>query len=199
MARWLVCLLTVSIGVLAKGQSLTAPSNSIGSLPQPVSQQSLPARNLVQPQPGEQVVDPTQVKEVANRVGLLENERTWLIGLAAGLGIGIALVVWLRKDIVRTLVSEAFIDGTVPISGIAPKRWYPNKAQWIVTWIATTIVSPLFVLLPWSGNVSLRIVIAVIANAALFIVYFGDSGEAERSFRREAERHSGMIPNTIGA
>ena len=27
----------------------------------------------------------------------------------------------------------------------------------------------------------------------------GDSGEAERSFRREAERHSGMIPNTIGA
>ena len=29
--------------------------------------------------------------------------------------------------------------------------------------------------------------------------YGGDSGEAERSFRREAERHSGMIPNTIGA
>ncbi len=28
---------------------------------------------------------------------------------------------------------------------------------------------------------------------------FGDSGEAERFFRREAERHSGMIPNTIGA
>jgi hypothetical protein len=27
----------------------------------------------------------------------------------------------------------------------------------------------------------------------------GDSGEAERFFRREAERHSGMIPNTIGA
>ena len=27
----------------------------------------------------------------------------------------------------------------------------------------------------------------------------GDSGEAERLFRREAERHSGMIPNTIGA
>ncbi len=27
----------------------------------------------------------------------------------------------------------------------------------------------------------------------------GDSGEAERWFRREAERHSGMIPNTIGA
>jgi hypothetical protein len=24
-----------------------------------------------------------------------------------------------------------------------------------------------------------------------------DSGEAERLFRREAERHSGMIPNTI--
>jgi len=27
----------------------------------------------------------------------------------------------------------------------------------------------------------------------------GDSGEAERVFRREAERHSEMIPNTIGA
>jgi hypothetical protein len=27
----------------------------------------------------------------------------------------------------------------------------------------------------------------------------GYSGEAERSFRREAELHSGMIPNTIGA
>ena len=27
----------------------------------------------------------------------------------------------------------------------------------------------------------------------------GDSGEAERLFRREAERHSGMIPNTVGA
>jgi hypothetical protein len=27
----------------------------------------------------------------------------------------------------------------------------------------------------------------------------GDSDEAERSFRREAERHSGMNPNTIGA
>jgi hypothetical protein len=25
----------------------------------------------------------------------------------------------------------------------------------------------------------------------------GDSGEAERLFRAEAERHSGMIPNTI--
>jgi hypothetical protein len=27
----------------------------------------------------------------------------------------------------------------------------------------------------------------------------GDSGEAERIFRKESERHSGMIPNTIGA
>jgi hypothetical protein len=27
----------------------------------------------------------------------------------------------------------------------------------------------------------------------------GDSGEAERWFRKEAERYSGMIPNTIGA
>jgi hypothetical protein len=27
----------------------------------------------------------------------------------------------------------------------------------------------------------------------------GDSGEAERLFRKEAEWHSGMIPNTVGA
>jgi hypothetical protein len=27
----------------------------------------------------------------------------------------------------------------------------------------------------------------------------GDSGEAERIFRMESERHSGMNPNTIGA
>jgi hypothetical protein len=27
----------------------------------------------------------------------------------------------------------------------------------------------------------------------------GDSGEAERRIRDESERHSGMIPNTIGA
>jgi hypothetical protein len=27
----------------------------------------------------------------------------------------------------------------------------------------------------------------------------GDSGEAERSFRRDSERHSGMNPNTIEA
>jgi hypothetical protein len=30
-------------------------------------------------------------------------------------------------------------------------------------------------------------------------VLAGDSGEAERYFRRETERHSGMNPNTIGA
>ena len=31
------------------------------------------------------------------------------------------------------------------------------------------------------------------------VIVAGDSGEAERSFRGEAERRSGMIPNTIGA
>ena len=29
--------------------------------------------------------------------------------------------------------------------------------------------------------------------------YYGDSGEAERCFRQEAERYSGINPNTIGA
>jgi hypothetical protein len=30
-------------------------------------------------------------------------------------------------------------------------------------------------------------------------IQVGDSGEAERIFRGESERHSGMNPNTIGA
>ena len=34
---------------------------------------------------------------------------------------------------------------------------------------------------------------------AVYDILDGDSGEAERLFRKEAERHSGMIPNTIGA
>ena len=33
----------------------------------------------------------------------------------------------------------------------------------------------------------------------VFVVTVGFSGEAERSFRKEAERHSGMIPNTTEA
>ena len=37
------------------------------------------------------------------------------------------------------------------------------------------------------------------AQAGTYILFYGDSGEAEHSFRREGERHSGMIPNTIGA
>ena len=47
------------------------------------------------------------------RIDLLENERTWVIGLSSGLGIGIAIIVWLRRDIVRTLVQEAFPKDTL--------------------------------------------------------------------------------------
>ena len=36
-------------------------------------------------------------------------------------------------------------------------------------------------------------------SARFLALIFGDSGEAERLFRRGAERHSGMNPNTIGA
>ena len=43
----------------------------------------------------------------------------------------------------------------------------------------------------WSGALNFGV--------GLFPLLPGDSGEAERSFRKEAERHSGMIPNTIGA
>ena len=38
-----------------------------------------------------------------------------------------------------------------------------------------------------------------IVSKIAFVCSDGDSGEAERFFRREAERHSGMNPNTIGA
>ena len=43
-----------------------------------------------------------------------------------------------------------------------------------------------------------------VSQATTTIVAFsdghaGDSGEAERLFRGEGERHSGTIPNTIGA
>jgi FPC/CPF motif-containing protein YcgG len=42
--------------------------------------------------------------------------------------------------------------------------------------------------------------ILVVSLAIIAVLgWLGDSGEAERYFRREAERHSGMIPNTIGA
>jgi len=39
----------------------------------------------------------------------------------------------------------------------------------------------------------------VSSGAACINAPIGDSGEAERLFRTEVERHSGMIPNTIGA
>jgi len=35
--------------------------------------------------------------------------------------------------------------------------------------------------------------------AAVTLANTGDSGEAERSFRRQSEQHSGMIPNAFGA
>ena len=47
-----------------------------------------------------------------------------------------------------------------------------------------------------------RYLAAWVLNLGAFglgLAFAGDSGEAEPSFRREAERCSGMIPNTIGA
>ena len=160
--------------LLAQAPELTAPSKSVGSVPSQSTQQSAqPVANLTKA--GEQVVpNPFQIKEVESRVGLLENERTWVIGLTAGLGIGIALIVWLRKDIVRTLVREAFPSMTESAFGSpAPeRRWYPNRAQWVVTWIATTMISLLLVFLPWSFGLSLRLAVVTTANAVLFLVFF---------------------------
>ena len=153
-------------------RNLSTPTNSVGPVPSrpPQNQPSHPETTLTEPMAP--VVDPSQVKDVVTRVGLLESERTWLIGLGAGLGIGIGLVVWLRKDIVRTLVQEAFPD-QVPQGTIA-NRWYPNRAQWVVIWLATTLLSPIFVWLPFKAEISLRLLVALFANAVLFVIWFSE-------------------------
>jgi hypothetical protein len=48
--------------------------------------------------------------------------------------------------------------------------------------------------IPWAAPVT-----KATRPSCVLVEVFGDSGEAERLFRREAERCSGMIPNTIGA
>lgn len=41
--------------------------------------------------------------------------------------------------------------------------------------------------------------VSLLCRAGVLGAIAGDSGEVERAFRREAERHSGMIPNTVRA
>lgn len=108
---------------------------------------------------------------IETRIDLLENERTWVIGLTAGLGIGIAVVVWLRRDIVRTLVQEAFPSETLWDQNRL-KTWRPNGHQWWVIWIATVIATPLFIFLPRDASLTLRILIAIVANATLLLFRF---------------------------
>jgi hypothetical protein len=92
--------------------------SGVGAIPSP---QSLPPVGL-QPSPAI-VADPsrynaerltvfnelhdTWIKDLQNRVGSLETGRTWIIGLSSGVTIGLALVVWLRKLIIRQLMDEA--------------------------------------------------------------------------------------------
>lgn len=97
-----------------------------------------------------------QIKDLISRVGILESTRTWIIGLTAGLGIGIALVVWLRKDIIRSLVTEAFPSDKPIDNETLPERWHPSTSQWVVLWIATVILSALCWFVPWSLSLSLR-------------------------------------------
>jgi hypothetical protein len=171
-------LLFVALQVGAYAQALSTPANSVGQVPIPArasSRPSQPTSTLTEPM----VVDPSQVKEVATRVGLLESERTWVIGLGAGLGIGIGLVVWLRKDIIRTLVQEAFPD-KLP-EGTDAARWYPNRAQWRVIWVATTVLSVVFIWLPFRFDLSLRLLIALFANAVLFVIWFSERRRSSSS------------------
>src|SRR5580698_5822890 len=154
----------IAVAQTASSPPLIPSARSVGTIPEtPPS----PAASLISTDKGP-VPNPDGIKDVQNRVGLLENEREWVIGLSAGLGIGIALVVWLRKDIVRTLVTEAFPNSPPAVSG-QPSKWYPNKYQWIVTWAASTIVSILFLcFFPKHFDVSLRVSVVVLVNAALF-------------------------------
>ena len=93
----------LAVAQTSSAPPLIPPARSVGTIPEtPPS----PLNSLISADKGP-VPNPDGIKDVQNRVGLLENEREWVIGLSAGLGIGIALVIWLRKDIVRTLVTEA--------------------------------------------------------------------------------------------
>jgi hypothetical protein len=157
------------------GHNKTGVSKESGSPLNPLTQ---PSAAPVVPDPGR--YDPAkieavnelhdyQIRDLIVKVSNLENTRMWIIGLTAGLGIGIALIIWLRKDIIRSLVAEAFFSGGSIDAGTPPRIWRPGRAQWIVLWSATVILSALCVFVPRSLSLSLRLGIIVVANAILLL------------------------------
>jgi len=105
-----------------------ALKRSTSNLQQNIDQLTAPSSAPVVPNPSR--YDPAkieavnelhdyQIKDLLSRVTALETSKTWIIGLSTGLGIGIAVIVWLRKLIVKMLVEEAIPPA--PIASAPPQ------------------------------------------------------------------------------
>ena len=88
----------------------TKVSDSLDQLTQPSSVPVVPNPSKYDPAKLEAVneLHDYQIKDLLSRVSALESVKTWIIGLSAGLGLVLGVIVWLRHDIVHKLVSEAF-------------------------------------------------------------------------------------------
>lgn len=116
---------------------------------------------------------PEDAGDIESRIGLLETERTWIVGLSAGVGIGIGLIIWLRRDIIRTLVQEAFPERLL-WDQYKLNTWRPNRNQWKVLWGTSAVVSVLFVFLPFEVGFSIRLLLALLANGILLLFWLRD-------------------------
>ncbi len=78
-----------------------------------------------------------------------------------------------------------------------PTRKSSRSFTRTLEWVCSRPFPPLAC--TWPSAASSRPCFDVVRALSTYFDWDGDSGEAEHSFRMEAERHSGMIPNTIGA
>jgi hypothetical protein len=157
----------------AAKQSTSSLEKTLDQLTEPSPGQVVPNPNRYDPAKIEAVneLHDYQIKDLMARVGNLESTRTWIIGLTAGLGIGIALIIWLRKDIVRSLVIEAFPSDRPRDVGPEPARWHPSTSQWFVLWTATLTLSALCLFVPGSLSLSLRLGLVLVGNAILLLLF----------------------------
>lgn len=176
--HWIRYCLILCVGICSAQTS--TPQSLVKQSGPPTSSQ---VNQLIQPSPTPVVPEPNrydpakieavnelhdyQIKDLLVKVSDLESSRTWIIGLSAGLGIGVGLVVWLRKDIVSNLVKEAFPSNMPPTT--RPDTWYPSRAQWIVIWI-TAAVTTVLTLGRWSNVPSLRIGLVALGWAVLLLL-----------------------------
>lgn len=110
---------------------------------------------------------------IMNRMESIEKERIWVVGLIAGLGFGITVLTWLRREIVRKLVQDAFPSATL-WDQARVHTWRPNRPQWAVMWISSAVISTVFVLLPGKPDTAARLLIALSANAILLLFALRD-------------------------